>query len=220
VNTERATYEIQYGHLERNVHTNTSWDEAKFEVCAHKWADLSDHGFGLSLLNDCKYGYAVRKDALDLALLRAPKSPDWDADQGAHLFTYALLPHQKMLAASDVMAESAMLNRSPWCFDGFAGQFHLPCLLAWSDGVGITAIKKAEKESAWIVRLIERRGAVSRAELALNGRFTVSETNLIEWTIVHQYPVSERIALTLTPFEIKTLKLIPADDAPNMEKYH
>lgn len=211
-----AVSDIAGGFLKRPTHCNTSWEFARFEAAAHRYFDLSETGYGVALLNDCKYGYAVRKDALDLALLRAPKSPDWDADQGAHHFTYALLPHQKMLVASDVMAESAILNRPPRCFDGFAGQFQLPCLLAWSDGVGITAIKKAEKESAWIVRLVERCGAVSRAELALNGRFTVSETNLIEWTGIDQYPFSDRIALTLTPFEIKTLKLTPAKDGPRV----
>ena len=215
-----AASDIAGGFIKRSTHCNTSWEFARFEAAAHRYFDLSEAAYGVALLNDCKYGYAVRKDALDLALLRAPKSPDWDADQGTHHFTYALLPHQQTLAASNVMAESAMLNRLPLCFDGFAGKFALPCRLTLTDGVGIAAIKKAENESAWIVRLIERRGAVSRAELTLFGSFQITETNLIEWTSIHQYPFSDRIALTLTPFEIKTLKLTPANDRPRVEKYH
>ncbi|KAH9368692.1 hypothetical protein HPB48_004711 [Haemaphysalis longicornis] len=92
--SRRATYEIQFGHIERPTHFNTSWDWAKFEVYGHKWVDLSENGHGLSLLNTSKYGHAVHGNVLRLSLLRAPKSPDPDADMGHHHFTYALMPHQ------------------------------------------------------------------------------------------------------------------------------
>ena len=78
----RATYEIQFGHLERPTHENTTWDEARFEVCAHRWADLSEPGYGVALLNDCKYGYDVHGNVMRLSLLRAPTWPDPDADRG------------------------------------------------------------------------------------------------------------------------------------------
>lgn len=206
-----AASDIAYGYLKRPTHNGTSWEFAKFEAAAQRYADLSEAGYGVALLNDCKYGYAVRKDALDLALLRAPKSPDWDADRGAHEFTYALLPHRNPLNLSEVMAESAALNRPPLLFEGFTGEFAPPCRLAGDPGgVGLAAVKKAEKESAWIVRLVERRGAAARAELVLNGDFRVSETDLVEWTQLAEPAVRDRrVPLALTPFEIKTLKLIP-----------
>ena len=79
-----ASFEIQYGHAARPNHRNTSWDVARFEVCAQRWADLSEHGFGVSLLNDCKHGHSVEGSVLSLSLLRAPKTPDPTADMGHH----------------------------------------------------------------------------------------------------------------------------------------
>ena len=93
IRSTRATYEIQHGHVERPTVANTSWDEARFEVCGHRWADLSESGYGVALLNDSKYGYDIRGHVMRLSLLRAPEYPDPDADQGEHEFSYALLPH-------------------------------------------------------------------------------------------------------------------------------
>ena len=90
---QKATYEIQFGHLERATHANTSWDMGKFEVCAQKWASLSETGYGVALLNDCKYGHDIQGNIMRLSLLRAPTSPDPLADRGRHEFVYALLPH-------------------------------------------------------------------------------------------------------------------------------
>uniref|UniRef100_A0A5S6QY64 alpha-mannosidase n=1 Tax=Trichuris muris TaxID=70415 RepID=A0A5S6QY64_TRIMR len=89
-----ATYEIQFGHLRRPTHRNTTWDSAKYEVCAQKWADLSEWDCGVSLLNDCKYGYSCYGSNLVLSLLRSPKSPDPNADMGEHSFSYAVMPHR------------------------------------------------------------------------------------------------------------------------------
>ncbi|MEM6467599.1 MAG: glycoside hydrolase family 38 C-terminal domain-containing protein, partial [Pseudomonadota bacterium] len=89
----RATYDIQWGHIERPTHRNTSWDAAMFEVCGHQWADLSDGGFGVALLNDCKYGHDIHNNVMRLSLIKSATMPDVGADQGPHAFTYALLPH-------------------------------------------------------------------------------------------------------------------------------
>lgn len=105
-----ATYEIQFGHVERPTHFNTSWDWAKYEVYGHKWADLSEHGHGLALLNTCKYGHAVHGNVLRLSLLRAPKSPDPEADMGHHEFTYALMPHQGSFQEAGVIQQAYELG--------------------------------------------------------------------------------------------------------------
>ena len=110
VHASRATYEIQFGHLERPTHTNTSWDVARFEVCAHRWADLSEPGYGVALLNDCKYGYDIHGNVMRLSLLRAPGWPDPESDQGAHRFSYALFPHAGDLRAAGVVAEAEAFN--------------------------------------------------------------------------------------------------------------
>ena len=89
----RATYEIQWGNVERPTHSNTSWDWAQFESCAHKWADLSEGDYGISLLNDCKYGYDISGNVMRLTVLKGAMFPDPEADLGEHRFTYSLLPH-------------------------------------------------------------------------------------------------------------------------------
>lgn len=100
-NTE-ASYETQYGIVQRPTHYNTTWDMAKFEVCSHKFADLSEHGYGVSILNDCKYGFATCGNLMRLSLLRAPKAPDAHADMGTHKMRWAILPHQGGLGATTV----------------------------------------------------------------------------------------------------------------------
>uniref|UniRef100_A0A8C4I7T6 alpha-mannosidase n=1 Tax=Dicentrarchus labrax TaxID=13489 RepID=A0A8C4I7T6_DICLA len=110
VHSPSATYEIQFGHLQRPTHRNTSWDWARFEVWGHKWADLSEHNFGVALLNDCKYGYSVHKNTMTLSLLRATKAPDANADMGTHHFTYAVMPHTGSFQDASVIQCAYNLN--------------------------------------------------------------------------------------------------------------
>ncbi len=110
VRSLRATYEIQYGHVERPTHANTSWDAARFEVCAHRWADLSEPGYGVALLNDCKYGYDISHGVIRLSLLRSSTWPDPVADRGHHHFTYRLLPHRGDLREAGVVDAGYDLN--------------------------------------------------------------------------------------------------------------
>ena len=93
INSDKATYEIQFGSVERPTHKNTSWDAARFEVCGHKYMDISDYGYGVSLLNDCKYGHNVDNGTMKLSLFKCATYPDPDADKGEHIFTYSLFPH-------------------------------------------------------------------------------------------------------------------------------
>lgn len=93
VHTSKANYEVQFGNVERNTHKNTSWDEAKFEVCGQKWVDISEYGYGISLLNDCKYGFNTEENVLKMTVLKCGKYPNTEADQGDHEFKYAIYPH-------------------------------------------------------------------------------------------------------------------------------
>jgi alpha-mannosidase len=104
VYADTASYETQFGIVKRPTHYNTSWDVAKFEVCAHKWADLSDYTYGVSLLNDCKYGHSIHGNVMRLSLIRAPKAPDAHADMGVHSFRYALMPHKGPVSHHTVRA--------------------------------------------------------------------------------------------------------------------
>ncbi|HEX7000547.1 MAG TPA: alpha-mannosidase, partial [Trueperaceae bacterium] len=110
VRARHATYDIGLGAIERPTHWNTSWDWARFEVPAHRWADISEGGYGVALLNDCKYGYDVKDDVMRLTLLRSPVRPDPDADRGRHEFVYALLPHAGDWRAGDVVRHALDLN--------------------------------------------------------------------------------------------------------------
>ena len=205
VRSERASFDIQYGHVKRNTHRNTSWDKAKFEVVGHKYADLSDHDYGVALMNDCKYGYMVHDNILDLNLLRSPNNPDPDADQGAHEFTYSLFPHQYDLIRSDVLAESACLNQRPIIFEGASSNAKMPVGLT-GDGLELSVLKKAEKEDVWIVRIIETAGRESTGSLELNG--TITECDLMELKdIGAPESVKCETQVSLSPFEIKTYKI-------------
>jgi alpha-mannosidase len=209
VAADEASFEIQYGHVQRPTHRNTSWDMARFEVSAHRYADLSGRDYGVALLNDCKYGYKVLGNILDLNLLRSPTNPDPIADRGHHRFTYALLPHGGDLVASTVMAEAAMLNQPPAAFPGrAAGAAVAPCRVD-GDGISLEVLKRAEKEDCRVIRLVETQGRISHASLSLPTAAALVETDLLEWTDGAEVAVADgAVAVTLQPFEIRTYKLV------------
>ena len=208
IRSEQATYDIQFGHLQRPTHMNTSWDMARFEVPAQHYADLSDHDYGAALLNNCKYAYDVDGSKLELTLLRAPTWPDPEADQGVHHFTYAFLPHIGSHADCDVQLHAQWLNHPPVAFDGFGwGDAQVPLRIE-SDTVRLEAFKKAEKEDSYIVRLVERGGRHGRAVLSPHGgQAELVETNLLEWTDGEAIDFAGPVELEFSPFQIRSFKL-------------
>ncbi|HLV81341.1 MAG TPA: glycoside hydrolase family 38 C-terminal domain-containing protein, partial [Chthonomonadaceae bacterium] len=215
VNSPRATYEIQYGNVERPTHYNTSWDLARFEVCAQKWADLSEGDYGIALLNDCKYGYDIHGDTLRLTLLRAPKAPDPEADMGVHTFTYALLPHGGDYRDGEVVENAYALNSPPLTLSLVANRAGtLPVERSFFEvdnaAVFIEAIKKAEKEEALVVRLYEAHN--TRGTVTLTTTLPVTKaylTDLLE-TDLEELPLSGgAVTLPILPFEIVTVKFVP-----------
>lgn len=202
-----AIFDIQYGYVKRDIHKNTSWDAAKFEVCAQRYADLSEADYGVALLNDCKYGHNINNGVLDLCLLRSSKYPDWNADQGKHEFSYGLYPHANGFMESDVIAVSATFNRSPKLVNGDCGRLQIPCRIE-SDSIVLEVVKKAEKEDRLVIRLVETKGKKINgiADPELPGGLT--ETNLLEWENLSKLePVNGRVDIAMKPFEIKTYKL-------------
>ena len=208
VYANEAQYDIQYGYIKRPTHDNTSWDMARFEACGHKYADLSTAQYGAALLNDCKYGYKVKGNTIDLALLRSPKSPDFEADQGKHRFTYSFYPHAGDAVNGGVLAESCAVNRPPVMLPGYrAGAMTPICRIeSEKDAVTLEVLKKAEKENVLIIRLTETRGENSQAELCFPAGSVKSleETDLMEWESKSTLAVKEnKASVTLAPFEIK-----------------
>jgi alpha-mannosidase len=208
VHADQATYDIQYGFVRRPTHQNTSWEQARFEVVAHRYVDLSSADFGVALLNDGKYGHRVTNSILDLNLLRSPNYPDPDADQGEHSFVYSLFPHAGDLVHSEVIAEAARLNQGLLVFDGCrtAADF-IPVRLS-GEGVSLEVVKKAEKESCLILRIVETHGRHSHGRLAISLPYaTLEETGLMEWTSQDLAQVAGSVDLEMKPFEIRTYKL-------------
>jgi alpha-mannosidase len=206
--SNEANCDIQYGYVKRPTHRNTSWDMAKYEVAAHKYVDLSDNGYGVALLNDCKYGYKIHENVLDLNLLRSPTNPDADADIHVHKFTYSFLPHRGTLVESSVMNDAAMMNNKALVFDGYTTDKILsPCLLSGS-GVSLEVVKKGEKEDSRIIRLVEMEGRRNKIELSFHHKkgFLV-ETDLMEWKNEESVSCENPIELEFSPFEIKTFKI-------------
>jgi len=206
--SNEAACDIQYGYVKRPTHRNTSWDMAKFEVAAHKYVDLSDNGYGVALLNDCKYGYKVHENVLDLNLLRSPSNPDADADIHVHDFTYSLLPHKGTLIESSVMSEAAMMNNPPLVFDGYTSDKVLsPCFIN-GRGISLDVVKKGEKEDCLVIRLVETEGRTNRIELSFQDRkvFLV-ETDLMEWKNEEPVSCENPVELEFSPFEIRTFKI-------------
>ncbi len=206
-----ATYEIQYGHLERPTHSNTSWDMARFEVCAQKWADLAEPGYGVALLNDCKYGHDIHGNEMCLSLLRASVSPDPIADRGQHQFTYALFPHAGDFRAAGVIEEAYALNVPLVVSATKPSAGSLPATHSFfqvdRSNVIIEAIKLAEDGGSVIVRLYEAAGA--RGAVSLTTSLPVEMawfTDLMENDLVKAPLKSGRVQFELKPFEIVTLK--------------
>jgi alpha-mannosidase len=205
VRAVEATCEIQFGHLRRPTHTNTTWDLAKFEICAHKWIDLSDRGYGLAVLNDCKYGHRAHGSTLDINLLRSPGHPDPVADRAEHDLTYSLYPHAGDVAEGGVVRAGYELNVP---LRVATGAPHETLLSVDAPNVIVDTVKLAEDEDALIVRLYEAHGASCRAVLTVpQGVSAAAAVDLLEENEQALALVDGTVALAFRAFEVKTVKL-------------
>lgn len=209
-----ASYEVQWGHVERSTHRNTSWDWARFESCAQKWVDLSENSYGVSLLNDCKYGHDIRDNVIRVSLLRSPTHPDPEADQGAHRFAYSLLVHGSSGAAaiplSETVARAYQLNDPILAVTGTAQPpAQARSMFSVTGSALIETVKRAEDGNGVILRLYQsqrrREWVTLHTALPLKAAFI---TNLLE---DNQEPLSldgQSVRIYLKPFQILTLRLI------------
>lgn len=208
--TSHATYDIQWGHIQRPTHRNTSWDWARYEVPAHHWADVSEDDYGVSLLNDSKYAYDVHEGVVRLTLLKSATYPDAHADEGDHYFTYSLLLHDGDLGA--VIAQGYALNHPVLIMDGNGGQSTAPAALIsiQPDNIIVETIKREENGKGIVFRLYESRRR--RAEVTLTLDFIVGAA----WrTDAHERQRDavdfdgDTLTLVVHPFEIVTLVVYP-----------
>ena len=206
--TDHATCEIQFGHLDRPTHHNTSWDEAKFEVCAQRWVDMTDAAGGAALLADCKYGYKVWDNVLDLCLLRSQNCPAEHGDVGTHTFTYALLPHGGDAYDGGVIAEGYRLTYPlPAVQSAGTGGETALCPFRVTAGTAILeTVKKAEDSDCLVLRLYEAKGGATTARIALTGYAPIAVCNLLEEPTDEAFSwESGEIILPFHPFEIKSI---------------
>ncbi|EUJ31918.1 alpha-mannosidase [Listeria cornellensis] len=199
-----ATYDIQYGNVKRPTHWNTSWDYARFETVGHQWADLSETGYGVSILNNCKYGHDIKDHVMRLTLLKSATYPDLTQDQGQHSFTYSLLPHKGDFIEGDVVQEAWALNNPLRAALGSHDNRSL--LKADKEQIQIDAIKKAEDDDAIIVRLHEYTGG--RCQVVLFSDFEIAswqECDLMENPI--GAAKSDAWEFLIGPYEVKTFKV-------------
>ena len=210
VNAVSAQCDIQFGSIERPTTQNTSWDSAKSEICAHKWVDISDAGYGVAILNDCKYGHSVHGRNLDLNLLRASSWPDPVADCAEHQFTYSLFPHAGSYQGGGVVQEAYALNHPLRIVSGScATDVILEALIGeLPDNIILETVKLAEESDDVILRLYESHGKRTRfTAVFASDIHSVFEANLIEKNGA-RVPFANGVAqLTLQAFEIVTLKL-------------
>lgn len=219
----KATYEIQWGNVERPTHRNTSWDWARFETCAQKWVDLSEGGYGVSLLNDCKYGHDIKDNVMRISLLRGSTSPDPEADLGEHRFAYSLFPHAG--ACNDRTCAEAYSLNDPLIVavpkkireeirghqNKIANETLFKSLIRVNaPNVIIETVKAAEDGKGIIVRLYESQRC--RGQVLLKTGFDITEawrTNLLEENRETLAVTDNEVAYNIRPFEIVTMRLVP-----------
>lgn len=212
IHTDKATYDIQYGNVERPTHWNTSWDYARFEVCAHKWADLSEDGYGVSLLNDCKYGHDIKDGVMRLTLLKSATDPNPDADLGKHEFTYSLYPHAGDWKEAGTVPMSYKINCPMLSLVEEKHEGTLPTEFSLvsvdKENIIVEVVKKAEDSDNIIIRLYECHNRRTKATLGFSLQVVKAwECNLMEIN-QEQVTVSENsFEFDIKPFEIKTFKL-------------
>jgi len=210
VRSPRATYETAFGTTERPTHFSTAWDRARYEVPGHRFADLSEHGFGVALLSDSKYGWSCHGSELRLSLLRSPRSPDPEADVGRHSFAYALLPHAGGWRDAGVDAEARRFSHPLRWADSGTLPLEAGRSFASVDDPGLVldTIKRAEDSDDLVLRLYEAHGArgTARLRLALPFREAVLATGLEE--DLEALPVRDgAVELAYRPHQLLTVKV-------------
>jgi alpha-mannosidase len=194
--------------VRRPTHRSTSWDAAKFEVCAHRYVDVSEPSFGVAVLNDGRYGHCLFDGAVRVSLARAAKYPDPTADHGRHAVTVGLLPHGAGLA--DVVAEAERLDLPVrWRPGGAAAEVPPPLVEISGAGVEVDAVKPADDGSGdLVVRLHEALGDRTPVTVRCDRPLTAaSRGDLLEDPLAALDVADGIVAITLRPFELVTLRL-------------
>ncbi|MEX0941821.1 MAG: alpha-mannosidase [Pseudomonadales bacterium] len=214
VMSTEARFEIQFGSVSRPTHNNTSWDMARFETVAHKWADLSQPNYGVALLNDCKYGHRIFGNTISLNLLRSPTRPDPEADRHEHHFRYALYPHPGDHVSAQVVNRAYEFNVLARVYKAKRKTGSRPSFDSMvrsnRDNVIVDTIKRAEDSDDLIIRCYEAYGIDCEVALTINlDVANASEVNLLEKEIQPVKVTHGAIVFPIGPYEIRTFRIKP-----------
>jgi len=211
--SDEAVYDIQFGNLKRPSTKNTSWERAKFEVCAHKWADIAEEGYGMSLMNNCKYGYSAEENVLGLTLIKCATNPCADADKEIHEFTYSILPHKGDFRDAGTVRQSYLLNMPLVGFDITENNGTQKDTYSFAsvdaENVILETIKKAENGNSIVLRTFETYGKRANAQISLG--FDIKEaylTDLMENKIKRLEIKDNSVSLNFKPYEINTIMVV------------
>lgn len=206
IHSDEATFEIQFGNVTRKVHTNTSWDKARFESCGQKWMDFSEGHYGVSLLNDCKYGHSVRDGVIGLTLIKCGVEPNPNADVEMHTFTYALFPHAGTWKEAGTVEESYQLNLPAYAVRGGQPGTAFSYTAVEPRNVVLETVKQAENGDGVVLRMYECENARTKTVVRLpEGAQRAYLTNLLE-EIQEELPIVDgKVTFMTKPFEIQTV---------------
>lgn len=209
IHSDEATFEVQFGNLKRKIHGNTSWDEARFESCGQKWMDISEGHYGVSLLNDCKYGYSAKDSNIALTLIKSGIEPNKTADQEEHVFTYALYPHKEVWCAAGTVQEAYKLNQPAYATRGELKNTGKSFISTDKDNIIIETVKPAENGDGMIVRLYDCENSLTKATLTFaEGMLeSVEECNLMEEKEADIEACGNSFTVSVKPYEIKTYRV-------------
>ncbi|KAI8810773.1 alpha-mannosidase [Cladochytrium replicatum] len=217
ITRDYATYEVQFGYVQRPTHYNTSWDLARFEVCGHKFADISEPGYGVALLTDSKFGYSVHQNVMRISLLKSSKAPDFNADMGEQRFRYGLYPHTGMLETSDVVQVATEFNIPVLTtVNAVSSPINTEYFSINSSTVVLDTVKPAEpalntnnktKDHQFILRLYEAYGARGLVRLASPLKIKDAWfTNMLEDRLGPVQRDDEgSLLFNVTPFQVVTI---------------
>lgn len=209
IHSDEATFEVQFGNLKRKIHGNTSWNEARFESCGQKWMDISEGHYGVSLLNDCKYGYSAKDSNIALTLIKSGIEPNKTADQEEHVFTYALYPHKEMWSAAGTVQEAYKLNQPAYATKGELKNTGKSFISTDKDNIIIETVKPAENGDGMIVRLYDCENSLTKVTLTFaEGMLeSVEECNLMEEKEADIEACGNSFTVSVKPYEIKTYRV-------------
>lgn len=212
INTTRAICDAPFGSVERSITQNTTWEQAKFEVCAHKYVDLSEGNYGVALITDCKYGYSFKERQMEISLLRTPKHPYPEADMCVHKIRYALYPHAENFYNSDVVQKAYVFNNPLVAESVTKGSGQLPASYSFvsctANNVAVDTIKQSEDGRAIIVRAYEFGNTRTNAKLSFG--FPVDKVmycNMLEEELEELCIEHGKLSFAIKPFEVVTFKI-------------